>query len=456
MKRLYIGVAIGFVLLALSIPLINFFYRPSPTLFEQAASIEDPDFKKVAHHLVENCSACHSASSKLPFYASLPFARGVIEKDVDMGLDFFTLDGKIASGGESFTELDLSRLESAILSGTMAPKRYLYLHWNHKLKQNQKDELLTWIYQERKRRRIERNEPDANGEPIAPLPLDMKLDQKKVALGFDMFHDKRLSKDDTISCASCHDLNKGGADARASSVGVDNQIGPISAPTVFNAVFNMKQFWDGRAADLREQASGPVHNPIEMGSNWQEVLGKLKNDQVIVSRFGELYTDGLTSDNIVDVIVEFERSLVTPHSKFDAYLRGDKIALSEQEQRGYHAFKKHCISCHTGMNVGGLSFEEMGRRNDYFASRNLPLHDVDNGRFNVTKDESDRHRFKVPTLRNVNHTHPYFHDGTQKQLKDAIRSMARYQAGVTLNDETVSDIEAFLLTLDGISNHARS
>lgn len=290
---------------------------------------------------------------------------------------------------------------------------------------------------------------DFAGEPIPPLPLTVKADAGKVKLGEQLFNDKRLSADKTLSCASCHVLNKGGTDRSAVSTGIRGQKGPINAPTVFNAVYNVRQFWNGRAANLTEQAGGPVTNPKEMGATWEQVLARLKQDPKLVAEFNRLYPDGLKSHNVQDAIATFETTLVTPNSRFDQYLRGDKTALSATEVKGYQLFKANCASCHAGPNLGGLSFEKMGRHGDYFAARGGQITTSDYGLYDFTKKEKDRFKFKVPTLRNIAQTGPYFHDAGAKTLDDAVRKMGRFQVGKQFSDQEVSELTAFLKTLTG-------
>jgi cytochrome c peroxidase len=289
------------------------------------------------------------------------------------------------------------------------------------------------------------------GEPISPIPLDAesKLDSRKVALGELLFNDKRLSKDNSISCASCHNLLMGGVDGTQVSTGINGARGPINAPTVFNSGFNFRQFWDGRAKSLEEQAAGPVHNPLEMGSSWPEVLPKLDNDGALVAQFKEVFADGVQPKNILDVIATFERSLTTPNSRIDKYLRGDNDALSGDELKGYQLFKSYgCISCHQGMNVGGNMFQVFGAMNNYFSVRGN-ITTADFGRYNVTKDPADKHVFKVPSLRNVAMTSPYFHDGSVNTLPEAVDVMFRYQLGRTAPQADKELIIKFLHTLTG-------
>jgi cytochrome c peroxidase len=286
-------------------------------------------------------------------------------------------------------------------------------------------------------------------EPIRPIPLEVKLDAKKVALGDKLFHDKRLSANNSIACASCHGLDRGGVDGQAVSTGINGAKGPINAPTVFNSGFSFRQFWDGRADSLEAQAAGPVHNPKEMGSNWAEVIAKLGRDDALVAAFKESYADGLQAKNIQDAIATFERSLTTPNSRFDKYLRGDQKALSADELQGYRLFKQYgCIACHQGINVGGNMFQQFGVMGDYFKQRGNPT-DADLGRFNVTKNPADKHFFKVPSLRNIALTAPYFHDGSARTLNDAVDVMFKFQLGRSAPAQDKELIIKFLRTLTG-------
>jgi cytochrome c peroxidase len=283
-------------------------------------------------------------------------------------------------------------------------------------------------------------------EPIKPLPEKLDLDARKVALGRQLFHDKRLSKDNSLACASCHDLAKGGVDGRQTAVGIGGQVGPINTPTVLNSGLNFRQFWNGRAATLEEQAAGPVHNPGEMGSNWGEVLGKLGKDAKMISQFGSVYGDGLQPANIQDAIATFERSLITP-SRFDRYLRGDSGAINDEERTGYQLFKNYgCVACHQGVNIGGNMYQTFGVLGNYFQDKGK-VTDADLGRYAVTKRESDRHVFKVPSLRNVELTAPYFHDGSAQTLEAAVDVMFRYQLGRTAPAADKAQIVKFLKTL---------
>jgi cytochrome c peroxidase len=290
---------------------------------------------------------------------------------------------------------------------------------------------------------------DWRGSPVLPLPPIPDVNPQKVQLGEEMFHDPRLSADDTVSCASCHDLTNGGVDGLAKPVGIGGAEGAINTPTVFNSAYNFTQFWDGRAETLEEQAAGPVHNPVEMGSNWDEVVPKLKRDQRIRDAFEAIYPDGITGDNIVDAIATFERTLVTVDAPFDRFLKGDTTAISTEAARGYALFQAYgCAACHQGVNVGGNMYQTMGAMGDYFGDRGH-IEPSDLGRFGVTGRDRDRHVFKVPSLRMVAHTAPYFHDGSAKTLKDAVKNMATYQLGRDIDDDDVTSIIEFLKSLAG-------
>ena len=269
----------------------------------------------------------------------------------------------------------------------------------------------------------------------------MDVDPKKVALGKDLFFDPILSQDGTVSCASCHIISEGGDDGLQFSVGIDGQLGNINAPTVLNAVFNFRQFWDGRAADLQEQAAGPIENPIEMGNTFEDLIETLNNTPY-KDRFLKIYKEGITKNSITDAIAEYEKTLITPNSPFDRYLRGEKNALTQQQKEGYELFKlKGCIACHHGVNIGGNMYSKFGVFRD---TKSSSL-----GRYNVTHKERDKYLFKVPTLRNIAQTAPYFHDGRTYSLKEAVLIMTQYQLGRKISDEEVDKIVAFLHSLSG-------
>ncbi|HZS06598.1 MAG TPA: cytochrome-c peroxidase [Blastocatellia bacterium] len=277
-------------------------------------------------------------------------------------------------------------------------------------------------------------------EPIQPIPLRLELDERKVALGEKLFHDKQLSHDNSISCAGCHNLKTGGVDLMAGSIGINGSAGSVNAPTVYNSGFNFRQFWNGRAAALEDQVDGPTHAPGEMGSSWAEIIGKLRQSPAYTRDFAASYPDGIQSANIKDAIAVYERSLYTPNSRFDRFLRGDSRALSDEEKEGYRIFKAYgCVRCHQGVNVGGNLYQKFGVMVDYLDRRNP----AKNG------EAPERPVFKVPSLRNVALTPPYFHDGSAERLEDAVRIMGVYQLGRQLSPGEVDRIVKFLKTLTG-------
>lgn len=290
----------------------------------------------------------------------------------------------------------------------------------------------------------------ASDEPLHPLqdPRTLKLDARKVQLGAALFSDTRLSKNDTISCASCHSLTQGGTDGRQFPIGINGQVNVVNAPTVYNVVNNNYQFWDGRAATLEAQLDDHVASPIVFASSWSEIGAKLGKDAAMGAAFRAAYPDGIQAANLRDALASYERSLLTP-SRFDRYLMGDAKALSADELAGYKKFKDYgCVGCHQGVNVGGNMFQELGVMRDYFAQRGNPT-PADLGRYNVTKLEADKHVFKVPSLRNVALTAPYFHDGTALTLNDAMNVMFKFQLGRRGTEADKQLIIKFLNTLSG-------
>ncbi len=448
-RRIILLIPVLAVLGALFMPVSNLIFKPTrPAL--PAAKLADVVFAKAGPVMQHKCLDCHSDHTEKPWYFSLPVAKTMISKDVTDGVAAFDLTDALFGPGD-FSQVQLAQIEYTLNAGTMPPFRYAAMHWDSTLGRDDDKNLRSWIIDVRTKRFAAPNvAPDFAGEPVQPLPLTVEADERKVALGDRLFHDKRLSSDDTLACAGCHGLDKGGTDQAQFATGVDEQLGPINSPTVYNSSYNHVQFWDGRAADLFEQADGPVNNPIEMASNWEQVIGKIKDDPYYQEAFAELYEDGMTEKTIRDAIEAFEETLITPNSPFDKYLMGEKEAITDEQRRGYATFVTvGCTSCHMGPALGGLDYQKMGKRGDYFVARGTDVLEADQGRFNVTEKEEDRHFFKVPILRNIEVTYPYFHDGTAQELSDAIEQMAIYQLNVRLSEAQVAEMEQFLLALTG-------
>lgn len=286
-------------------------------------------------------------------------------------------------------------------------------------------------------------------EPLKPLPDMPRQDPERVELGRRLFHDPRLSVNNSLSCASCHQLDKNGADSRALSLGFDGLPVAVNTPTVFNASLNFRQFWDGRVETLEEQSNVVITSPHEMGNDWNTVVQRIAGDPDYQRSFGAAYPDAVTKANIQNALTSFERTLLTPGSRFDQYLQGNTDILTLDEKYGYQRFKDYgCIACHQGVNIGGNMYQKFGVFGDYIADRGHPT-EADQGRFNVTADEADRAVFKVPSLRNVALTAPYFHDGSAPTLERAVDVMFQYQLGRMPSEEDKALIIEFLKTLTG-------
>lgn len=293
----------------------------------------------------------------------------------------------------------------------------------------------------------------------APAPADNPTTAEKVELGRMLYFDPRFSETGTVSCNSCHNLMLGGDDNRAFSMGVHGKTGGRSAPTVWNSAFSSSQFWDGRAASLEDQAKGPVVNPVEMGmSDLEKAMDRVRAipgyQPYFVAAFGN--KDAMTVDNAAKAVAAFERTMITPNSSYDRFVKGDKSALNEQQQRGMNTFAEAgCTSCHSGAAFNGPmtsagtgffakfpTFED----SDYVSKYALL---EDKGRFEVTASKADMYLFKVPTLRNIALTAPYFHNGSVKTLDEAVRVMAKVQLNKELSDQQVGDLVAFMNGLTG-------
>ncbi|MGB2903579.1 MAG: cytochrome-c peroxidase [Candidatus Dechloromonas phosphoritropha] len=285
----------------------------------------------------------------------------------------------------------------------------------------------------------------ANKEPIQPIAPAKVTNPALVELGKQLYFDPRLSKSGFISCNSCHNLSMGGTDNIKTSIGHNWNEGPINAPTVLNSSLNVAQFWDGRAADLKAQAGGPIANPGEMGFSHTLAVDMLQTIPGYVAEFKKAFgTEKVTIGEVTKAIAAFEETLVTPNSRFDKWLKGDKKALTKDELAGYQLFKDTgCVACHNGPAVGGNSFQKMGQVEVYKASSPAE------GRSAVTGKDADRFNFKVPTLRNIELTYPYFHDGAANTLPEAVDTMARIQLGKKFTPEENAKVVAFLKTLTG-------
>lgn len=286
-------------------------------------------------------------------------------------------------------------------------------------------------------------------KPIPEQASD-KLDPNQIELGRQLFFEPRLSASHVISCNTCHNIGTGGADNVPASSGHAWQKGARNSPTVFNAVFNVAQFWDGRAKDLEEQAKGPVQNPVEMHNTPKNVEATLSSMPEYVTAFGKAFPSDkqpVSFDNMARALQAFESTLITPDSRFDLYLKGDDNALDAREKKGLQTFMSSgCISCHNGVNLGGQAYFPFGlvKKPD---GKILPT--GDKGRFEVTKTQNDAYVFRAAPLRNIALTAPYFHSGQVWDLEEAVAIMGTAQLGKQLSTEEVGDIVAFLKTVTG-------
>jgi cytochrome c peroxidase len=290
--------------------------------------------------------------------------------------------------------------------------------------------------------------PVDDSSALAPLPQTLALDARKVRLGALLFRDRRLSGDGKVSCADCHSLTLGGAMGQAKSRLPDRKPVPVNVPSIFNMAFNFRFGWAGGYEDIGQQIDFAMEAAPVMRSSWQIALARLAADSALSAAFSALYAQGLAVDSLREVLAIYSLSLVTPNARFDRYLRGE-LQLSHEEKRGYDLFRDHgCISCHQGINIGGNVLQRFGLMGDYFAERG-GVEKADLGLFNFTARDEDRHVFRVPSLRNVALTAPYFHDASAQTLEQAATIMARYQLGRPLQADQAGAIAAFLRTLTG-------
>lgn len=421
-------------------------------------SIPDaPVSQQVAAILEQNgCYSCHSGQDGTPFYAKLPFADPILAH-IEIGTRFWDLRREDL---ENPSEVLLSKLQHSVTSGNMPLVEYKLIHWGTGFNKAEKSLLTEWILSQRQERFATGTACEVYAQhALQPIPDSLATDIRKVTLGRKMYNEARVSLDGTLSCATCHVIDQGGADSRGTrtSEGIYGQFGGINAPTVLNAAFNVEQFWNGRAHTLADQAAGPPVNPVEMGDQtWEQICERLKEDASLVAEFQSIYPEGITQATVTDAIAEYEKTLITPNDRLDQMLKGDENALTEEEKKGLAAFMDNsCAVCHVGKTLGGQSFETLGIYEDYYAAReqsnpDIVYNDDDKGLAGFTGDTADLHRFKVPGLRNISKTSPYFHDGTQATIEDAVRAMFRFELGVKEAPESdVASISAFLRTLDG-------
>lgn len=455
MKKILITALVVIVAITVVFAIYRFNFRKSvPT----EGSTED---KVLAIFQQNDCFACHSSEAQAPFYGSFPIIGQQVLEDMNRGTRYLDLSRVDLA---NINEADLAKIEQTMLSESMPLAKYKAMHWGTGFNKAEKSLLASWIMQTRAKRFATGLAADQySNHPLQPMIDSIPTHSAKVSLGNLLYHDARLSLDNTVSCATCHPLDKGGVDGLRTSEGIDKQLGGINAPTVYNAVFNHVQFWNGRAANLAEQAAGPPANPIEMGNQtWDDIVERLRKDPVLVAQFNAIYGENITEANVTDAIAEFEKTLITPNSPFDNYLKGDKEALTAEQIEGFDLFMAHnCASCHVGQALGGQSFEHMGIVEDYHAARkaekpHIVYNDDDKGLYGFTNNELDLHKYKVPTLRNIALTSPYMHDGSVETLTEAVKTMMRFQTGTKQDQEEINKIVMFMETLTGEHQYLNS
>lgn len=392
------------------------------------------------------CAACHAQDASYSRVMNF-FSFGLMADHVDGAKRAFVIpgDAQHRSGNVDYLKMDY-----VLRTRRMPPASYSAVHLGSRL--TPVDVAIL------RNKYKEKGAIARSFAPIQPAPQPAShMEAARIYLGYLLYHDGRLSTTNKVSCASCHDLTRGGTDNLAKSEGVPGpdglpQLGGVNAPTTFNAAGNIRQFWDGRAADLKEQAGGPPLNPVEMGftcvADWDIIIHKLSRDPQIVALFAYVFGDhGITADTITTAIAAYEQTLVTPDSAFDLYLKGDDDAMTVSQKKGMKAFVElGCATCHSGPTLGGISFEYINTHADFRALA-TPA-DYKEGAYGLrdfTKKEEHKDMFRVPTLRNVALTAPYFHTGSVNSLQDAVRIMLKTQNGAGVSDDaTVKDITRFL------------
>ena len=285
---------------------------------DRVPSADYPLDKRVAAIFVKGgCLDCHSANPELPAYFKLPVVGKIMQKDVDEGYRAFDMEPMwkaLETCGCCVNPVDVAKVEKVALDKRMPMAKYYLVHWGSRMTNAKRDIILEWAAAYRAAHYNDGLTGDRAAEPIRPIDLSLPYDEEKAALGFKLYHDTRLSVDNTISCASCHGLNTAGVDNKQYSEGVEGKLGGVNAPTVYNAVYNFVQFWDGRAATLADQAAGPPVNPVEMASpNFDAIVAKLNKDKAFVREFKAVYPEGISQATITDAIEHFERTLITPN-----------------------------------------------------------------------------------------------------------------------------------------------
>ncbi len=410
-------------------------------------------FAEVRDIVREKCMGCHTRDYDLPFYAKLPGIRSIIEKDYKDGFRAMNLNAEfepeVISGPVS--EATLAKVEWGVANDAMPPARFCAIYLASRISAKEKQTMLNWVRATREAHYATGTAAKSRAnEPLQPLPEIIPVNLRKAELGQKLFNDKRLTGDESVSCASCHIPERAFSDNQRFPSDTRKQTGEVNTPTLLNAVFNMRQFYNGRALEPCDITTTPPFAPASMaGRDWEKIASRFNNDEELRMEFDAVYSEGFSGKAIASAILEYEKTLITPGGRFDQWLKGKDEVLSDVELEGYQRFKTHkCVTCHMGKSVGGQSFEYMDLKGGYFSDRGFPL-GSDEGLKSFTGKLEDRHKFKVPNLRNVELTWPYMHDGTVVTLDEAVRVMGVYLCGTEISDTDRGLITAFLRTLTG-------
>lgn len=416
--------------------------RPEAPLPER---IELQKADSIAQQLLQaKCAACHGANAEYNSFVNF-ITGGQLLRDITNARRGWKPEGDPAVRSAL---VDYLKMDHVLRTRNMPPVQYTMVHLGTRL--TPQDVALL---------RLRYTEEGAAARRFRQVSAVQAGDNlQRAQLGYKLFHDSRLSTTNEIACASCHDLSLGGTDNKPKSEGVPGadgkpQLGGVNAPTVYNAMGHLRQFWDGRAADLKEQAGGPPLNPVEMGyaapEDWQKIIAKFADDEELIAHFGQVYgiqsAAEITTDMILDAIAAFEQTLATPDSDFDRYLAGNSAALDDAQKAGMQAFVNYgCATCHAGPALGGLSFEHINKKADFRAAHAPGYEEGAYGLRDYTKKDEHRDLFRVPTLRNVALTHPYFHTGAVQELREAVRIMFLTQTGSEPSAATLDSVTRFL------------
>ncbi len=408
--------------------------------------------------LDNKCAACHGEKPEYSYLLNM-LSFGKIRRDIEGAQRAFLLKPTEAAPGVGLRSghVDYLKMDKVLRTRRMPPTAYSAVHLGSRLTPEDVELL---------RCRYKADAAMARAfSPILPAAeAENDIEALRRHLGHRLYFDTRLSTTNEVSCASCHDLTLGGTDNKPKSEGVPGadgkpQLGGVNAPTVYNAAGNIRQFWDGRAADLKEQAGGPPLNPVEMGyatpADWEKIAAKLRQDPELEAFFALVYGElGITGDTITDAIAAFEKTLMTPDSAFDRYLKGDAAALTEEQQAGMEDFVRFgCAACHTGPALGGISFEYISTHAPFHSFMPKDYEEGAHGLADFTKKEEHKDMFRVPTLRNVALTAPYFHTGAVHSLEEAVRIMFKTQVASSDAGETsIRNVTRFLEAQTGKLN----